>query len=461
MFNTTLQAMYPRSATSSYTTCGSFRRRVLYQSRTQIPAKEMMLLDPMVILRIVQKVREELAYTQLENTWMISYLQHHNKPLLDGILNEKATIKTHVRRIQFADHQQFHRFRFSSYSSSAGDDMESMLLRDAMLNTGRMSGTSLNAIASGSMTCQSDAENLVLCVSFKYKTELCEKETHNIQTKIQELRKSTFERTRKILAATENSRLTNEEVKKSHMDIIKFMGPLKAGDILAHREQCNRLRKYINNWLSNGERQAQRFALKNLSMDKLLGERLRSIEFKQIRRGKFLPIDFAELEIEVAGKKIQLKTLERAVRGIHAESAKRALERKWFQEKVAKLTKTSENITKQTEKINTELERYDNEREEIERKKESWEKRVAKAEAKRKQFILPSIDEYMMSKRQLTDLDKELAALRRSQSVAHIELKVAQAKLKSKKSKAEQRIQKKDSARKNWLSAVSAVKQAK
>lgn len=446
--------MYPRA--ESYTTsCVSSRRRALLQHQAAFAFNQLLKLDPLVILKILQTTKKELMYTQLENTWIISYLQKHNQTLLDGLLNEKAPIKPYFRRIQFTDRKIYRNLIMNSVSSTMQDDKESILLREFGMNPSLCSPSCVTVtsgmINSGTHTpsrySDADTANAILVVSITYKTELCTKEINYIDAKNRELMLRTTLRQRKLLAKIENIKRSNEEVQKTRFELKEYLGSLKVGNVLAHREQCNRLRKFINSWLSQGERQVQQIGLKNLSIQRELSIRFKTLASKQIRRGNLLPVDFTAIQIDVDEKKIKLNQLDCTLRSIREQSANTALKRRRLQDAMEKATIRFDNVTKQIEKSYTELDRYDNERETYEKKVDFWAKRVADAEMKHKTSRWPTIDEYMMSKRQLANMDHELSTLRRVQRISEMELKVALGKVSAKKA----------DERKNWFRAVALI----
>lgn len=457
--------MFPQNGNGSHVTCTSSRRRILFQSHVPIAENQLKSYDASELLQIVSTLNEELAYTKLENTWIIAYLQVHQKTLLDGILGTNGPNKFHSRRIQFDERKQLTMspagMVISNSASMRGGENE-YLVRDTrlsssldVLGSATASHTTLPSyMGSSSQMSNSETVNIFM-VSLAYKCELCNREAKLIATDKRELAHSAALLHRRLAAEAEDMRLANEEAKQLRTQFRAYLGTLNEKDVLAQRERCNRLRKFINTWIGKGERQVQQLQLKLIAIERQMSLRVKSIASKQILRGRLMTVEFTEIQIDVATLKHNLRHREQSIRALRNENSRTVTEKINSQAAVAKATVRIELLARQIGKIEADTVMYDASAEVHTEEVETWTQRVADAELRHRYTKWPSVDEYMEAKRQLAGLDREMATLRRVERLAQIELRVTQSKVRAKRGAKEAQTKRTDSAHKNWLRVVA------
>lgn len=403
----------------SHSTCHSARRRGLFASSFNISNAHLSALDPSALLEIIKQAHVELSYTKLENAWITSFLRQHHTA-------------RHANLVRFQPRQYTSEDRTGANVATVdGVNHATRPMRQHNSDPTNNPSAYSRSYASSSVSRKSDPDDAMAVVNITYKLLLCEEETTKIDHELKHLLHATTASQRKTIARTANDRFTNEEACRTLKLFHEFVGAVKEHDKRAHREQRNRMLKFIKTRLSKNENHWQRLNLHNIRMQNEIRALLELIEERERVRGEMESAELSQTQFDIRQMQTRLRQLEHGVLLTRKQHSHVGLERNAIGHLLIGSKKQSELLDRQLQKVQAYTESYDAAFDEHRADVSKWRNLVRSKQFQIRTTGWPTIDEYMAKKRQLAGLDCECATLQRVARVAKIKLDVAHSKLKT------------------------------
>lgn len=404
--------MFPQSGNSSHLTCLSAKRHSLFQSPNHITDAELHKFDPNELLELVNHLKTELGYSNLENAWITSYLVKHNIHLA------KATL----RKVRF-----FARNYDSGYVPLNSNEGVSNAVNLPILFN---SDSSPRSFASSYISRKTENDSRVanFSISIAFKLYLCEDEIERINQEIKQLSHSTNAKCHKLTVETENLIVDNREASQTLHLFRECLGEVKEHDKREHRRQRNRMRRFMNKHFTKYNRQVQLMDLNNNIMQKEIRALLELVDTRKSIREKMEFAELSQIEVDIRQRTISLSQLDKGVVKIRKQIINTAQEKKIIDKEIDVTQKRIAKIKVSLKKSHELIATYDLDQDKYETEVEEWKNRLATRQSRLKTDY-PSTDDYMQYKMQLASLDHEVATLQRVARVTKVNFNQIQLKL--------------------------------
>lgn len=422
----------------------SSRRRGRNNADPYIDLSQMATVD---ILRSLVDMKRSAAYTELENGYMVRYLERNDPELLLGITKMmQRNVAADTTRIQFATNVT---------DNQSGDGPTERMPRhnaDSGDNTSVVSAVmSFSSTISTRTTTTSVALGLHQGVNFTMKIELVNKDYAVFAGDIERLRQTTKEELRDYTAQVEELRLSQAEAIDTlaeFRDFVMVKGrpldnkptPAKAATT-AQRESVplERFLKFIDKWVIHGNGMVEQMRLRTATLEQETREQEKSLAIKAELSGILLPVDFEQMEIEhisfeqsYADKESHLLGLKRVAGNVSLVLAK---QRRLVEQSKAKLAA----VKRRTAEVKADVAKFERSRENVEDDIEHWQERVDRLTERRSMYVAPSTMQYMDVTRRLHALEREVRMLRRQEQIVVAKDKAGEAKLRRWRAASQQR----------------------
>lgn len=422
--------MLPPSGASSYSTNVSARRRIFFQTHFLTDA-QLQEWDPVKLLELCNQSKSDLAYTILENLWITSYMkEHHN-----------AVAKATFRQVHFKN-RQYVSDETVEHNTSGQDNSFSSSVRARLHFSSDPTYSSFYSFA------RNFGDSLFFpnfTISVSFKISLCEEEIVKITAELKQINRDSHTRFRETISKIQNIELENRETVRSLKLLREYIGEGKENDKQGHRrDQKNRMRKFINTFLAKGETQLQRMDLQIINMQRKNRELLKLIETRKTTRNQMELAELSKNQCDIRQQKERLKQLNGRIFTLRKQIVNVDLAKSKLSCSIVGLTKRSNKTDVDIVKMQENISAYDANYEKHQNEVIEWKTRLESIQMRVKSVDLPSIDDYMQFKRQLTSLDHEVATLQRITKAAKIGLDRAQRKLKQQRTSYTNRIANKD-----------------
>lgn len=378
-------------------------------------------LDAEELLKLVDSLSLDLQYTVLENGLIERYLDKNDPELLLGVTVLMAKPRTPTR-IQFAQSSL-------TLNSSQGNNALSMRSKrcdttDTLSVVTRQSNFSQSFRSTNSLGFNTRVNYVMRC-------EMCEQDFIVFSSDIDNIRSTTKDKLRQIIAKVEEARLSKEEAKATLNEFHTFMfrsQPVDLKKVVVHLE---RFIKFIEKTQKNGLALIETMRLRDYTMRKQIMQKQQALAIKAELSGILRPIDFEELGVQKQSLQLELDKKNSGISGLKKTAAEVSRTLAEHRKNLEELQVSHVSIYSKINQCEIETERLKQLGKEIVDEIFDWHDRIDSLEQRMKTTVTPSTTSYMESKQLLRSLNAECCILQRKRSTAATKLVISRKKVRN------------------------------
>lgn len=265
-------------------------------------------------------------------------------------------------------------------------------------------------------------------ISYLYRAEMCNKDMDAFEAQIRNLRQVTIIDLRAKAALNESLRMDRDESIKTLAEFHNFVH-VTGKQVFGKAVPLEHYLSFVENWINNGTAMIEQIRLRTTTLRISRKQKQQELAIKQELSGILRPIDFEQMQIEKVQLLKELDYKQAAFIGLKLVASEVAQAMVAEKKQMDKSEAAVESVRSLLAKRHDSIERYDALSDQVNMECGEWVSALHKMRRRKSTHQVPTIDEYIASKRRRSELEEERKVLQRKLNISVIQLKGLRSKL--------------------------------
>ncbi|KAM7353197.1 cilia- and flagella-associated protein 263 [Cochliomyia hominivorax] len=384
-------------------------------------------IDVLELFRAVQYITHELGMLQLENYFLIDFLQKNDAKLLIGLAQHRATAHSVQGNLLRSGG------KMSIFSMPVGGGGGASLggYRSRSI-TSKSLLTSLSIHTLGSQKKVAAAQEYKL--NYRAKADMAEKLANEVEKRLNEIERNATHDIKQLRAQMEELNFTyietQETAKNFELHFLSDANDLAFLSKATEKQIDRKFRKFVNNWTKNARALLATMRLKITNLHEHCQQLRNELLTKADLSGILTAIDFEKLIIKRAELLNALEEKNVHMAGLKGVTGRAALSMAEEKQIMMNIEQESKRLSAKTIELAKTISKLEKEAEIVEAENEKDIMNLESLRSQLEHYEAPSVNEYVERKNEVLALEKEEKMLRRKIYILQMKLDNTQKKCK-------------------------------